>query len=99
MNIVAYQHLVPLRGWFPFLLFAFNLFPEIVLQVTLIAQGDVLLSVVMTLCSTLGAVLLTPLLTLLLAGTYAPIDAVKLSFSTLQVWNAFLFLVRKGGEV
>ncbi|KAJ8420690.1 hypothetical protein Cgig2_030155 [Carnegiea gigantea] len=39
----------------------------------------------MTMCSTLGAVVLTPLLTLHLAGTYVPIDAVKLSISTLQV--------------
>lgn len=54
------------------------------LQVTLIARGDVPLSIVMTMCSTLGAVVLTPLLTLHLAGTYVPIDAVKLSISTLQ---------------
>ncbi|XP_031274910.1 probable sodium/metabolite cotransporter BASS2, chloroplastic [Pistacia vera] len=53
--------------------------------VTLIAQGDVPLSIVMTMCTTLGAVLLTPLLTKILAGTYVPIDAVKLSISTLQV--------------
>ncbi|KAJ0039225.1 hypothetical protein Pint_23238 [Pistacia integerrima] len=53
--------------------------------VTLIAQGDVPLSIVMTMCTTLGAVLLTPLLTKSLAGTYVPIDAVKLSISTLQV--------------
>ncbi|XP_031247754.1 probable sodium/metabolite cotransporter BASS2, chloroplastic [Pistacia vera] len=60
-------------------------FNEVVLQVTLIAQGDVPLSIVMTMCTTLGAVLLTPLLTKILAGTYVPIDAVKLSISTLQV--------------
>ncbi|CAN4092550.1 unnamed protein product [Withania somnifera] len=53
--------------------------------VTLIAQGDVPLSVVMTLCTTLGAVVLTPLLTKILAGTYVPVDAIKLSISTLQV--------------
>ncbi|KAL5854420.1 hypothetical protein ACOSQ4_004222 [Xanthoceras sorbifolium] len=53
--------------------------------VTLIAQGDVPLSIVMTMCTTLGAVLLTPLLTKILAGTYVPVDAVKLSMSTLQV--------------
>lgn len=57
----------------------------IVLQVTLIAQGDVPLSIVMTVCSTLGAVLLTPLLTMVLAGTYVHVDAIKLSISTMQV--------------
>ncbi|KAK6945474.1 Bile acid:sodium symporter/arsenical resistance protein Acr3 [Dillenia turbinata] len=53
--------------------------------VTLIARGDVPLSIVMTVCTTLGAVLLTPLLTQVLAGAYVPVDAVKLSISTLQV--------------
>lgn len=57
----------------------------IVLQVTLIAQGDVPLSVVMTVCTTLGAVVLTPFLTKILAGTYVPVDAIGLSISTLQV--------------
>lgn len=57
----------------------------IVFQVTLIAQGDVPLSIVMTVCTTLGAVLLTPVLTKILAGTYVPIAALKLSISTLQV--------------
>ncbi|KAM7478818.1 hypothetical protein LguiA_027031 [Lonicera macranthoides] len=53
--------------------------------VTLIAQGDVPLSIVMTVCTTLGAVLLTPILTKILAGTYVPVDAIQLSISTLQV--------------
>ncbi|WOL11944.1 putative sodium/metabolite cotransporter BASS1, chloroplastic [Canna indica] len=53
--------------------------------VTLIAQGDVPLSIVMTVCTTLAAVVLTPLLTKFLAGTYVPVDAIKLSISTLQV--------------
>lgn len=57
----------------------------IAFQVTLIAQGDVPLSIVMTVCTTFGAVLLTPLLTNILAGTYVPIDPLKLSISTLQV--------------
>lgn len=52
---------------------------------TLVAQGDVPLSIVMTVCSTLAAVFLTPLLTKILAGAYIPVDAVKLSLSTLQV--------------
>ncbi|XP_009788443.1 putative sodium/metabolite cotransporter BASS1, chloroplastic isoform X1 [Nicotiana tabacum] len=60
--------------------------------VTLIAQGDVPLSVVMTLCTTLGAVVLTPFLTMILAGTYVPVDAIKLSISTLQVVVAPILL-------
>ncbi|GJZ36046.1 probable sodium/metabolite cotransporter BASS1, chloroplastic [Tanacetum coccineum] len=54
-------------------------------EVTLIAQGDVPLLIVMTVCNTLGAVLLTPLLTMVLAGSYVHVDALKLSNSTLQV--------------
>ncbi|CAN6339792.1 unnamed protein product [Urochloa humidicola] len=61
-------------------------------QVTLVAKGDVPLSVVMTVCSTLGAVFLTPLLTKILAGAYIPVDAVKLSLSTLQVVVAPILL-------
>ncbi|WCJ18483.1 Sodium Bile acid symporter family [Euphorbia peplus] len=60
--------------------------------VTLIARGDVPLSIVMTVCTTLGAVLLTPLLTTILAGTYVPVDALKLSISTLQVVVAPILL-------
>ncbi|KAL8553704.1 hypothetical protein ACS0TY_002124 [Phlomoides rotata] len=60
--------------------------------VTLIAQGDVPLSIVMTVCTTLGAVILTPLLTKLLAGTYVPVNAVSLSVSTLQVVVAPILL-------
>jgi hypothetical protein len=62
-----------------------DIFLHIVVQVTLVAQGDVPLSIVMTVCSTLAAVFLTPLLTKILAGAYIPVDAVKLSLSTLQV--------------
>jgi BASS family bile acid:Na+ symporter len=65
---------------FPIHFYFFVLF-----QVTLIAQGDVPLSIVMTSCTTLAAVLLTPLLTKILAGTYVPVDAIQLSISTLQV--------------
>ncbi|GER45918.1 sodium-bile acid cotransporter [Striga asiatica] len=60
--------------------------------VTLIAQGDVPLSIVMTVCTTLGAVILTPLLCKILAGTYVPINAVNLSMSTLQVVVAPILL-------
>ncbi|KAK4337825.1 hypothetical protein RND71_042312 [Anisodus tanguticus] len=67
-------------------------FLRIIAKVTLIAQGDVPLSVVMTLCTTLGAVVLTPLLTMILAGTYVPVHAIKLSISTLQGKNITLFV-------
>ncbi|CAN4110721.1 unnamed protein product [Withania somnifera] len=60
--------------------------------VTLIAQGDVPLSIVMTACTTIAAVLLTPYLTKILAGTYVSVDAVKLSISTLQVVVAPILL-------
>ncbi|CAL9058244.1 unnamed protein product [Musa banksii] len=53
--------------------------------VTLIARGDVPLAIVMTVCTTLAAVLLTPLLTKILAGTFVSVDAIRLSISTLQV--------------
>ena len=53
--------------------------------VTYIARADVALSVVMTTCTTIGAVVLTPLLTKLLAGRLIEVDALGLFFSTLQV--------------
>ncbi len=53
--------------------------------VTLIARANVALSVVMTTFSTLAAVLLTPLLTGLLAGRYVPVDGWKLLLDVLQV--------------
>ncbi|KAL1106516.1 hypothetical protein V6Z11_D04G209600 [Gossypium hirsutum] len=54
--------------------------------------GDVSLSTVMTVCTTLGAVILTPLLTMVRAGTYVPVDAIGLSVSTLQVVVAQVLL-------
>lgn len=53
--------------------------------VTAIARADVALSVVMTTCSTLAAVILTPLLVELLAGRLVEVDAAGLFLSTLQV--------------
>lgn len=53
--------------------------------VTYIARADVALSVTMTTCSTLAAVILTPLLTSLLAGHLVEVDAMKLFLDTLQV--------------
>ncbi|XP_016652758.1 PREDICTED: probable sodium/metabolite cotransporter BASS2, chloroplastic, partial [Prunus mume] len=46
----------------------------------------------MTVCTTLGAVALPPLLTKILAGTYIPVDAAKLSISTMQ--SAFPAVVK-----
>ncbi|KGN56248.1 probable sodium/metabolite cotransporter BASS1, chloroplastic [Cucumis sativus] len=60
--------------------------------VTLIAQGDVPLSIVMTVCTTLGAVIFTPFLTKFLVGAYIPVDAAQLSLSTLQVVVAPILL-------
>lgn len=53
--------------------------------VTYIAKADVALSVTMTTCSTLAAVILTPLLTSLLAGHLVEVDSLKLFLDTFQV--------------
>src|ERR1051326_6548546 len=53
--------------------------------VTYLAKGNVALSVLMTMCSTFGAIVMTPLLTKWLAGTYVPVDAWGLFVSTVQV--------------
>ncbi|KAL6615674.1 hypothetical protein ACP70R_037944 [Stipagrostis hirtigluma subsp. patula] len=52
---------------------------------TYISKGNVALSVLMTTCSTIGAIVMTPLLTKLLAGQLVPVDAVGLAMSTFQV--------------
>lgn len=53
--------------------------------ISYIAGADVALSVVMTVCSTLAAVILTPLLAQLFAGTLVPVDAWLLFKQTFQV--------------
>ena len=53
--------------------------------VTYLARANVCLSVVMTMCSTFAAVLMTPLLTSWLAGTLVRVDAWGLFVSTFQV--------------
>ncbi|MDG2308451.1 MAG: bile acid:sodium symporter family protein [Candidatus Binatia bacterium] len=53
--------------------------------VTYIARANLPLSVLMTMCSTMGAIVLTPLLTKWLAGTMVPVDAWGLFQSTVQV--------------
>ncbi len=53
--------------------------------VAFLAKANVALSVLMTICSTFAAILLTPLLTKLLVGTIVDVDAYGLFKSTVQV--------------
>ncbi len=53
--------------------------------VTYLARGHVALSVLMTMSSTLAAVICTPLLTWMFAGAYVPVDAGRLLLDTAQV--------------
>jgi len=52
---------------------------------TFVAHGNVSLSVLMTTVSTMGAAVMTPLLSTLLAGRYVPIDGMGLALSTVQL--------------
>jgi len=60
--------------------------------VTYLAHANVALSVLMTMCSTFGAIVMTPLLTKWLAGTYVPVDAWGLFLSTVKIVLAPLVL-------
>lgn len=60
--------------------------------VTFLARANLALSVLMTMGSTLGAIVMTPLLTKWLAGTYVPVDAGGLLLSTLKIVFAPLVL-------
>jgi bile acid:Na+ symporter, BASS family len=60
--------------------------------VTYLARANVALSVLMTMCSTFGAIVMTPLLTKWLAGTYVPVDAWGLFVSTVKIVFAPLAL-------
>lgn len=53
--------------------------------VNFLARSNVALSVLMTMVSTMGAIVMTPLLTKWLAGQYVPVDALGLFLSTLQI--------------
>jgi len=53
--------------------------------VTYLARANVALSVLITMCSTFGAIVMTPLLTKWLAGTLVPVPAWGLFLSTVQV--------------
>jgi len=52
---------------------------------TFIARGNVALSVMMTTATTIGAVVMTPLISKILIGTVIPVNAVGIAMSTLQV--------------
>ncbi|MCL5096936.1 MAG: bile acid:sodium symporter family protein [Candidatus Omnitrophica bacterium] len=53
--------------------------------VNYLARSDLPLSVLMTMCSTFAAIVMTPLLTKWLAGTYVPVDAWALFLDTVKV--------------
>jgi len=59
---------------------------------TLIAGGDVALSVLMTTSTTLGCIAVTPLICKLVLGTVVPIDAMGIVISTFQVVLAPIFI-------
>ncbi|CAM3528068.1 bile acid:sodium symporter family protein [Tsukamurella ocularis] len=88
LGIVAHYVIMPGAGWV--IAHALNLEPELAVGVILVgcapsgtasnvmaflAKGDVALSVAVASVSTLIAPIVTPLLVLLLAGSYLPIDA------------------------
>jgi BASS family bile acid:Na+ symporter len=52
---------------------------------TYIARGNVALSVLMTLATTIGAIFMTPLLCKAMLGTVVPVDAAGIAMSTCQV--------------
>ncbi|MCS7305166.1 MAG: bile acid:sodium symporter family protein [Thermoguttaceae bacterium] len=60
--------------------------------VTYLAGANVPLSVLMTMCSTFGAIVMTPILTDWLAGAYVPVPAWEMFLSTLQIVLAPLVL-------
>jgi len=59
---------------------------------TLIAGGDVALSVLMTTSTTLGCIFMTPLICHLVLGAVVPVDAGGIVFSTFQVVLLPIFL-------
>jgi len=59
---------------------------------TLIAGGDVALSVLMTTGTTIGCIFMTPLICKMVLGTVVPVDALGIVVSTFQVVLAPIFL-------
>lgn len=98
LGCVAQFTIMPLLGWT--IATSFNLPTEIAVGVilvsccpggtasnvvTYIARANLALSLLMTMCSTFAAILLTPLLTKWLVGAQLPVDAWGLFTSTVQV--------------
>mmetsp|Transcript_14510 Transcript_14510/g.21344 ORF Transcript_14510/g.21344 Transcript_14510/m.21344 type:complete len:428 (-) Transcript_14510:418-1701(-) len=59
---------------------------------TYIGQGDLALSVLMTTMTTIGAIVMTPLVGKLLLGTVVPVNAMAIAWSTVQVVLAPILL-------
>ena len=53
--------------------------------IAFLSRANLALSVLMTMCSTFAAILLTPLLTDFLASQYMNVDALKMLLSTVQI--------------
>lgn len=98
VGFVAQFTIMPFMGWFVAATFGLptELAVGIILVaccpggtasnvVTYLARGHLALSVLMTTCSTLGAIVMTPLLTKWLVGERLPVDATGLFISTVQV--------------
>ena len=52
-----------------------------------LSKGDVALSILLTSCSTISSVVVTPVLTGLLIGSVVPVDGIAMAKSILQVVN------------
>ena len=52
-----------------------------------LSKGDVALSILLTSCSTISSVVVTPVLTGLLIGSVVPVDGIAMAKSILQVMN------------
>ncbi|GAB4268488.1 MAG: bile acid:sodium symporter family protein [Methylomicrobium sp.] len=98
LGVIAQFLVMPLLGWS--IAAGLSLEPELAVGLILVAccpggtasnvvsylaKADVALSVLMTMCSTFAAAVMTPLLTSLLAGTIVPVDAWSLFYHTVQV--------------
>jgi BASS family bile acid:Na+ symporter len=97
-GFVAQYLLMPLAGWFSAWLYQLDTAWAVGLilvaccpggtasnVVTYLARANVALSVLMTMCSTFGAIIMTPLLTWWLAGSRVEVDAWSLFVGTVQV--------------
>jgi len=98
VGFVAQYTIMPFMGWL--VAYTFNIRPEfaagIILVaccpggtasnvVTYLARANVPLSVLMTMCSTFAAVIMTPLLTQWLAGRLVNVDTIEMIWSTAKI--------------